>query len=62
MKCGKCQFENQAGINFCVECGVDLTKPAKPGVLHYYKPHSDRPKHVVEILLGVEEPFLKRLA
>jgi class 3 adenylate cyclase/tetratricopeptide (TPR) repeat protein len=24
MKCGKCQFENQAGINFCVECGTKL--------------------------------------
>jgi class 3 adenylate cyclase/tetratricopeptide (TPR) repeat protein len=24
MKCGKCQFENQAGMNFCVECGTKL--------------------------------------
>jgi Double zinc ribbon len=24
MKCGKCHFENQAGMNFCVECGTKL--------------------------------------
>jgi class 3 adenylate cyclase/tetratricopeptide (TPR) repeat protein len=24
MKCGKCQFENPAGMNFCVECGTKL--------------------------------------
>ncbi len=24
MKCGKCQFQNPAGMNFCVECGAKL--------------------------------------
>ncbi|MDY6789808.1 MAG: adenylate/guanylate cyclase domain-containing protein [Thermodesulfobacteriota bacterium] len=26
MKCPKCQFENSAGVNFCVECGGKLEK------------------------------------